>query len=223
MVYRKQPLGKNSNVNVFLNPLTDFGFKKVFFDKKILTAFLNDMLGLSIVEIRDFPAEQLGDTKTNRKAVFDLYCITENDEHIIVEMQKEGQSNFADRALFYAAFPLRNQARRGKAWTYGLTPVYMVSILDFILFNDIESRDEVMEKVYLVRERTKTRFSDKLNFLFIELPKFNKSLEELETNIDRWLYCLKHLFDLKARPPELKGEIFDRLFEIARVDNLTTE
>ncbi|MDR1918082.1 MAG: Rpn family recombination-promoting nuclease/putative transposase, partial [Tannerellaceae bacterium] len=67
----------------------------------------------------------------------------------------------------------------------------------------------------------KTRFSDKLNFFFIELPKFNKPLDEVKTNSDRWFYTLKHLSDLEKRPPEIQGAIFERLFELAKIDKLT--
>ncbi|MDR1938940.1 MAG: Rpn family recombination-promoting nuclease/putative transposase [Tannerellaceae bacterium] len=209
-------------MKVFLNPLTDFGFKKVFLDKVLLIAFLNDVTGWNnIIDIRYLPAEQLGDTAKNRKAVFDLYCITADDEHFIVEMQKGQQHYFADRALFYASYPIRSQAPRGKDWDYRLDPVCFVSVLNFVLFDDRESENSVIEKVYLMRERTKTRFSDKLNFFFIELPKFNKPLDELETNTDRWLYSLKHLPDLDKRPPEMQGAIFERLFELAKIEKLT--
>jgi predicted transposase/invertase (TIGR01784 family) len=211
------------NLKVFLNPLTDFGFKKVFLDKKLLIAFLNDVMGLSIVDINYLPAEQLGEVKKDRKAVFDLYCTTENKEHFIVEMQKGRQRYFADRALFYVSYPIRSQAPRGKEWNYQLNPVYMLSILDFILFKDKESENDVIDKVYLMRERTKTRFSEKLNFVFIELPKFNKKLHELKTNTDRWLYCLKHLSEMEARPSEITGETFERLFELAKIEKLTSK
>jgi predicted transposase/invertase (TIGR01784 family) len=96
-----------------------------------------------------------------------------------------------------------------------------LSILDFILFDDKESEKEVIEKVYLMREWTKSRFSEKLNFVFIELPKFSKTLDELETNTDRWLYCLKHLSEMETRPSELTGETFERLFEQAKIEKLT--
>jgi predicted transposase/invertase (TIGR01784 family) len=209
------------NLKVYLNPLTDFGFKKVFLDKELLIAFLNDVMGLNIVDITQHPSEQLGDVIKERKAIFDLYCVTENEERIIVEMQKGRQRYFADRALFYVSYPIRGQAPRGEDWDYRLNPVYMLSILDFILFDDKESEKEVIEKVYLMRERTKSRFSEKLNFVFVELPKFNKTLDELETNTDRWLYCLKHLSEMEARPLELTGETFERLFEQAKIEKLT--
>jgi predicted transposase/invertase (TIGR01784 family) len=217
------PTMEELSLNVFLNPLTDFGFKKVFLDKKLLIAFLNDVMALSIVDINYLPAEQLGDVKKERRAIFDLYCITENKEHFIVEMQKGRQRYFSDRALFYVSYPIRSQAPRGEEWNYKLNPVYLLSILDLILFDDKESENDVIDKVYLMRERAKTRFSEKLNFVFIELPKFSKKLDELETNTDRWLYCLKHLSEMETRPPQITGEAFERLFELAKIEKLTSK
>jgi predicted transposase/invertase (TIGR01784 family) len=213
---------KEKQMKVFFNPLTDFGFKKLFLDKVLLIAFLNDVTGRNnITDIRYLPTEQLGDTAENRKAVFDLYCITDDNKHFIVEMQKGRQQHFADRTVFYATHPIRNQAPQGEKWNYRLDPVCILCILDFVLFDDKESEHSVIERVYLTRERTKTRFSDKLDFIFIELPKFKKTLDEVKTNTDRWIYTLKHLPDLDKRPPEIQGAIFERLFELARIDKLT--
>jgi hypothetical protein len=60
-----------------------------------------------------------------------------------------------------------------------------------------------------------------LKFVFIELPKFNKQASELQGNTDTWLFLLKHLFTLKAPPPEIRGRIFNRFFELAEINKLT--
>jgi predicted transposase/invertase (TIGR01784 family) len=220
----KRTQGKGEKIKVFLNPLTDFGFKKLFLDKVLLIAFLNDVTGWNnITDIRYLPTEQLGDTAENRKAIFDLYCITDEGEHVIVEMQMGRQRDFAGRILFYAAFPIRSQAPKGKDWDFQLDRVCVLCILDFVLFDDEESKNNVIEKVYLMREGTKTRFSDDLEFVFIELPKFKKPLDKVETNTDRWIYTLKHLSRLDKRPPEIQGAIFERLFESAKIDKLTPD
>jgi predicted transposase/invertase (TIGR01784 family) len=173
------------------------------------------------VDITYQPAEQLGSKKEDRRAVFDLYCITENGEYYIIEMQVGQQTYFKDRALFYTAFPIRKQAPRNKNWNYQLKGVYLVAVLDFTLSRDKDDKDYVIEEVYLTRKRTKARFSDKLNFLFIELPKFEKSVAELETNTDKWLYCLKNMNSLNAIPEKFKGSIFEQMFDLARIDELT--
>jgi predicted transposase/invertase (TIGR01784 family) len=60
-----------------------------------------------------------------------------------------------------------------------------------------------------------------LNFIFVELPKFKKPVEALETNVDRWLFCLKNLSRLNARPAEVQGRIFEKLFKAAEIKKLT--
>ena len=62
-----------------------------------------------------------------------------------------------------------------------------------------------------------------MNFITIELPKFNKTLRQLETRLDKWIYCIKHLGNLTKQPAEFHDEIFDELFETARINTLKDE
>jgi dsDNA-specific endonuclease/ATPase MutS2 len=66
-------------------------------------------------------------------------------------------------------------------------------------------------------------FYDKLKFIHVELPKFNKTVEELESRFDKWLFLLKHLPDLDNPPPGMDGEVFNLLFEIAELANLSRQ
>ncbi|GHU60200.1 hypothetical protein FACS189411_17570 [Bacteroidia bacterium] len=212
---------KETQTPVFMNPLTDYSFKKLFSEKELLIAFLNDVTPWeTIVDIKYQPSEQLGASKEDRRAIFDLYCITGNDEYYIIEMQVGKQMYFKDRALFYTAFPIRKQAPRKKNWNYQLKGVYLVAVLNFILFKDEADEDFVIEEAYLMRKRTKARFSDKLNYLFVELPKFNKTPAELKTNTDRWLYCFRNMGSLNTIPEEFKDSVFEHLFDLARLEIL---
>ena len=212
----------------YLNPLTDFGFHKIFgpeSNKKFLIDFLNQIIkeeGL-ITDIQYLPSEQWGIYEKERKAVFDIFCTTEKGEYFIVEMQNAKQAHFRDRSLFYASLPIQKQAPKG-IWNFSLKPVYMVAIMDFILFDELkEDKERIVERVQLVRENTKTVYSNKLKFAFVELPKFKKTEEELETNFDKWLYLLKNLSKLKDRPASVQGMIFEELFELAEIKRLTAE
>ena len=211
---------------LYINLLTDFGFHKIFgteANKDLLIDFLNQIIkeeGL-IVDIKIQPSEQWGNYKTDRKAVFDIFCKTEKGEHFIVEMQKAKQTYFADRCLFYASLPIMKQAPKGK-WDFNLNRVYLVAILDFEFFEEFESdKYQVLEHAYLMRESTKTAFSKKLKFAFVELPKFKKKESELETHFERWLYVLKNMSNFKNRPTFAQGEIFDKVFELAEIKRLT--
>jgi predicted transposase/invertase (TIGR01784 family) len=211
---------------IYLNPLTDFGFKKIFGDKELLINFLNETIQQAqIVDVEYKPTEQLGDWDTERKAVLDLLCTNDKGEYFLVEMQRTMQKFFADRALFYSSFLIRSQAPKTKIWNYELKAVYVVSILNFNLSADDAAEEEkrVIERVSLMNERTKERFSDKLKFIYIQLSNFTKTPEMLQTNMDYWLYLLRNLAALQKRLPEVQGRIFERLFNIARKDKLNTE
>jgi len=209
----------------YLNPLTDFGFKKLFFNelnKELLIDLLNEIVQEQgkITGIRYLPTEQLGNDRENRKAIFDIYCTNEKGEFFIVELQRAREPYFCDRSLYYSSFPIQNQGKKG-IWDFKLKAVYLVAILDFIIFDEPEDENHVVEHVRLLRERTKTVYSDKLNFVFVELPKFKKEAHELKTNVDRWLFSLKNLSKLDSRPVEVQGKIFEKLFKLAEIKQLT--
>jgi predicted transposase/invertase (TIGR01784 family) len=191
-------------------------------NKDLLIDFLNEIIKEEgcITDIEYKQTEQLGNTEDDRKAVFDIFCTNEKGENFIVEIQKARQVHFVDRSLFYATFPIQSQAPQGE-WNFELKAVYLVGILDFTLFEDKADETHFIEKIYLTRDRTKERYSKKLNFIFIELPKFKKTVEELENNADRWLFCLSNLSKLNSRPVEVQGRIFERLFKLAEIKKLT--
>ena len=200
----------------YLNPLTDFGFKKLFGtepNKDLLKDFLNTLLPEEhhVVTLEYGQHEHLGQTPVDRKAIYDLYCKNEQGEHFIVEIQKAKQNFFKDRSLYYASFPIQEQAPRGD-WDFRLKAVYTIGVLDFIF---AESRkDTVIHRVQLRNQHCEV-FSKKLTFIYIELPKFTKTAVELESHTDRWLYLLRHLPDMEQPPEGFESEVFHKLFDVA--------
>lgn len=208
----------------YINPLTDFGFKRIFGtepNKQLVIDFLNTLLPSQhhIQSVTYKSTENLGNTPLDRKAIFDIYCQAENGERFIVEIQKAKQNFFKDRSVYYSSFPIQEQAQKGY-WNYKLTPVYTVGILDFI-FDDHRQEPELLHVVKLKDQHCQV-FYNKLTFLYIELPKFTRSVEELETHLDKWLYVLKHLPDLQEPPEPLQHEsVFSQLFEVAEIANFS--
>jgi len=202
----------------YINPLTDFGFKKLFgteMNKILLIDFLNQILpDRKIKDLTYSSNEKLGKSEIDRKAIFDLYCIGDKGERFIVEMQKAKQNYFKDRSVFYASFLIQEQAKRSE-WDYQLDPVYSVGILDFI-FNDTKEDKNLLHIVELKNQAGEV-FYDKLKFIYLELPKFNKKEEELETHFEKWIYIFTHLSKLNDRPAKLQERIFSRLFEAAEI------
>ncbi len=210
-------------VTTFINPFTDFGFKKIFGEeasKPHLIDFLNSLLP-AFAQIKDLSfknLEQLPSIENERKAVYDIYCQGVNGEYFIVELQKLKQDFFKDRTLFYATFPIQQQAQKG-TWNYKLAPVYCIAILDFTFDDDRANLYEVVHKVNL-KDQNNNVFSDKLTLMYLEMPNFKKGLEELETRLDKWLFFINNLKDLQSIPKLLGDEMFSSAFEVAKFSNL---
>ena len=207
----------------YINPLTDFGFKKLFGEepnKDILISFLNEILPErhTIADLTYARNERLGLGEVNRRAIFDLYCTSTTGERFIVELQKAKQNYFRDRSVFYSSFPIQEQAQKGD-WDFRLEAVYTIGILDFI-FDDHKEQEDFYHLIELKNQRCQV-FYDKLKYIYIELPKFTKREEDLATNFDKWLYVFRHLANLEARPERLRERIFERLFEVAEISNFT--
>jgi predicted transposase/invertase (TIGR01784 family) len=209
----------------YINPFTDFGFKKLFGsepNKDLLIDFLNQVLPgkHKIKDLTYARTEQLGNTEADRKAIFDLYCISETGERFIVEMQKAKQNYFKDRSIYYSSFPIQEQAKKGD-WNYQLAAVYMVGILDFI-FSEDESTQVVRHEVQLKDQDCRV-FYDKLTYIYLEMPNFRKSEAELHTDFDKWLFVLQQLPYLQNRPQALQERVFQKLFEAAEIAKFTPD
>ncbi len=213
----------------YVSLFTDYGFKRLFgeeMNKALLLDFLNELLRAEegeIKEIQYLKNEQVGRIEVDRRAVFDLYCTNEKGEKFIVELQKTKQKFFKDRALYYATFPIQEQAKKGKAWDFKLEKVYTIAILDFVFDDDKDTPDKYRYDIKLTDIETNKVFTDKLTFIYLEMPKFNKRLEELETKFDKWLYIIKNLSELDDAPKELHEKIFMQLFEVAEIAKFSRE
>ena len=211
----------------YINPYTDYGFKYLFGtepNKDITLELVNALLQghETIKSLTLLPTEQLGDTKLDRRSVFDVYCENEKGEKIIIEMQKADQQWFKDRSVYYSSFPIRSQGEKG-LWRFGLKAVYTIGILDFVFDEDKDDENYYHHVVQLMDVEKKEVFYDKLTYIYLEMPKFKKTEDELETMADKWLYALKYLPDLLERPKALQERIFSKFFEVAEVAALSKE
>ena len=212
----------------FTNLLNDWGFKRYFGEernKKYLIHFLNEILKgkESVREVYYRPTEHLGKTEEDRKAVFDVYCSTKKGDLILIEMQNMRQTYFKDRSLYYSTFIIQSQAVKGK-WNYRLKSVYVIGLLGFRMKAAKKSgrNEKYITRVCLIDRDTGELFYDKLNFVYVELAKFKKTANELNSAQDFWLYTLKHSRMLKEQPEEIKGEIFTELYNEMELKNLTS-
>ena len=216
----------------YINLMVDWSFKRVFgteVNKDILIEFLKVIFPqFAITDITYIPTEQLGIMEDDRKAIFDVLCKTEDDKTFLVEMQRGAQKHFFERALYYTSFPIMKQGKKAiakekeegaKPWNFSLDGVFFLGILDFEY-----EQDEMTEHRYQLLEiKTLKQMTDKLEFVFVEVAKFNKSEDELETDLDKWLYLLKNMSKLLERPAALRDRIFGRLFDVAEYARLDDE
>ena len=206
----------------YINPYTDFGFKKLFgteMNKELLISFLNSLFGdtkRDIVDVKYLNSEHLGDGYGDRRAVFDVYCMTDDGGRFIVEMQKAEQDYFKDRSIYYSTFAIREQAPKGE-WDYHLDDVYTVGILNFTFPDTEYPADKFRHEIQLKDTEDNHVFYDKLNFVYLEIPKFNMDESELVTMFDKWMFVLRNLSRLLDRPKALQDRVFDRLFEQAEI------
>ena len=212
----------------YLNPHTDFGFKRLFgseFNKELLISFLNAMFHgeQNVKDVTYLNSEQLGDRIDERRAVFDVYCENDKGEKFIVEMQNIYQEFFKDRTIYYSTFPIREQARRGGDWDFHLNSVYTVGLLNFNFAEGLDDARRWHHEVKLMEVDTKEVFYDKLTYVYVEIPKFNKKEDELETMYDKWMYVLKNLSSLMNRPAALQERVFTRLFEQAEISKFNSD
>lgn len=191
---------------VFLNPLSDIAFKKLFANQAntaILISFLNSILdrkdGEKIIDVTITDPYNNPDTEWLKLSIVDVRCVDQSGKSYIVEVQARYQKNYPERSQYYASLAIARQLQN-KGQYREIMPVIFVGILDFELF---VSQDYISHHKIL---NTKTFQDDltHLEFHFIELPKFTKSLEQLETLEEKWLYLLRHASELQKIPDQFK-------------------
>ncbi len=219
--------------SVFINPLTDFGFKRIFGqeeDKKYLISFLNALLKEDIVDVVYGDKEGVAENKEGRGLIYDIYCRTADGRRFIVEMQNKYQDFFDDRALYYVASEFTRQARKGGEWRYQFLPVVGVFMMNFDWHDYLDKgpmsgkNEHLCERIILWNVTAGEQFSDKINMFFIKLPLMEKTPEECENDFDIWIYLLKNLEKMDAMPAAFRSnKIFTDLEERARVAALSTD
>ena len=212
----------------FLNPKTDFAFKKIFGSSEsteILLSFLNAILGLeSPYRLRDltildpYNAPKI---KGMKDTYLDVKAHDEQGKDYIIEMQVLNVAGFEKRVLYNACKTYAGQIGKGEDY-HLLTETIAITITDFVMFPVVEMPD-VVNKFKLRAEEGRV-YSDDLELVFAELPKFDKGEQKLETVLDRWFYFLKTAGDLTSIPGVLRGEpAIVHAFEIANKCGLSSE
>ena len=226
MIGEAKTFEEYKGAGVFADLLLDRTFKKAFNpdtqNKVCLIALLNAVLegeiASPIVDVQSRNKEYSDGSNENRTSVFDLHCIDSERRRFIIEVQILFQENIVNRAIYYASQTVIAQGERGKKYNYDLKPVVTVVFMEFNMFAD----DRYIRRAKL-REVNGASISNTLNFAFVELPKFNKPLDELETTLDKGLYALKNMKNMTQMPKQYANSEFALLFSTARLAKLSKE
>lgn len=209
----------------FINPFTDWGFKRIFgqeINKDLLIQFLNELLvdERHITELQFLDKEQLPETKDQRGAIYAIFCKTDTGERIIVEIQNRRQPFFMDRSIFYASRAVVGQGQKGEEWDYKLSAVYTICFMNFHL-SEVPLKKFRMDVGLMDMQELKP-VSDKFRLIYLMLPLFPKKEEaECENDFERWIYVLKNMETLERMPFQAQNAVFRKLAEITDVSALS--
>ena len=209
----------------YINPLTDYGFKKVFGEKDIMIAFLTDLLNPKspIEDIIFIDKDLMADSEEMRGVIYDLRCKNADGGEFIVEMQNKGQLNFSDRILFYLSRSFSSQERKGNSsWDYELYPVYGVFFMNFHMKG---FKPQSVRTIQLKVDETGEIFSEKLKAFTLELPDYkDKSTEYPKSPIEYWLYNLVNMETMTTPLPfQTQQPIFGKVGGISELVHMSEE
>lgn len=202
----------------YLSPRSDVGFKKIFgnpYHKNLTISFLNSILNLkaqNLIKTVEFAdTEQLPEVFDGRKTFFDIYCTDNQGKKFIIEMQRRYQSHFMVRAQYYTSLAFYRQMHSPFKYEK-LVPVIFIGILDHILFDEI---NDVITRHALMDIKNHTISSSHQEYHIIELPKFKKTMNQLNSEIDEWLFFMNQADEFEAIPEKLKkSENFQEAFHL---------
>ncbi len=205
----------------FLDPKSDIAFKKLFGDithKNILMDFLNNILerteGEKIVDVVMNDPNNLAETPLSKASIVDVRCTDQKNHQYIIEMQVITQQDYAARAQYYSALALSRQLASGERY-HKLVPVIFVGILDFNLFGS----EHYLSHHLILDTQTHNHELKHLAFHFIELPKFDKTLETLTNAQDKWIYFFKNASTFEKVPQSLKEPVMQEAFDVLAQSN----
>ena len=211
---------------MFINPKTDFAFKKIFgstTSKDILISFLNAMVYQgkdTIVDLEILDPYQAPKIKGMKDSFLDVKAVLNDRSTVIIEMQVLNVVGFEKRVLYNAAKAYSMQLEVGDDYTL-LNPVIALTITDFEMF---PHSSKVISTFALREKEEMTSYNDDIELVFVELPKFKKSLDLLDSLSDKWIYFLSNANKLQSVPTSMQQEsAINHAFQVAQQSQLTRD
>lgn len=209
---------------VYANILLDDWFKRTFEElpssKRLLTLLLQELIPeRQIVDIKYAPQEHTNPNPDKHGIRVDVEATDADGTRFLVEMQREPQDFFYERAVYNASHCVIRQLEKGED-TYDFPPVYFIGLMDFPLHDD---PNRVMYRYSLYEDSDGEKMTDAINYIFLELPNCGRALSPDATILDNFCYSLHNMQFLEERPAELRQEIFELLFETANISKFAPE
>jgi len=212
---------------IFISPKTDFAFKKIFGandSKDILISFLNALIYNANPVIQDLEIidpYNPGDVVDLKDSYLDVRAVLDNGSTVLIEMQVLNVASFEKRVIYNLTKTYANQLKYGEGYSH-LKPAIALTITDFQMFNQTQ---RFLTRFGLKEKQELFDYTDpEIELIFVELPKFTKTLEKLETLTDKWIYFIKDAPSLEVIPPTFRQvSELEKAMNIANQANLSVE
>ncbi|MEM0992754.1 MAG: Rpn family recombination-promoting nuclease/putative transposase [Bacteroidota bacterium] len=192
----------------FVDITNDIAFRKIFGNEKktqIIISFLNAVLQLEgdkrISEVSIINPYLLPRVAGEKASIIDVRAKDEKGRQFVIEMQVASVDGFDKRVQYYTCRDYSTQIDRGEQYPC-LKPTYFIGILDFNFFDS----EHYLSNHILLNEETYEHALKDIRFTFIELKKFSKPVEELETLIEKWIFFIKNAENLAVIPENTEDE-----------------
>jgi len=209
----------------FADVKNDIAFRKIFGNdnrKETLISFLNAVLAFKgkqkIVEVKIMNPYQLPKLRGGKVSIIDVKATDQAGRNYIVEMQVGELDGFAKRVLFYFSKSYSEQIKRGDFYRQ-LKPVIFIGILDY----SFSINSKYISRHRILDVETHEHLLQDVEFNFIELPKFNKELHELENLTEKWIYFIKNAENLAIIPDNVDDEGLKSAYQEANKHTWTAE
>lgn len=219
MTLAQNPISEPSIIGRYANVLMDRWFKRTFGwapAKRLMQLFLQELIPeRTITEISFGPQEHVNPIDQGKDIRLDVQCEDSNGNTFIVEVQLSEQSTFYERAVFNSSFVIQEQLPQGSTdWDFA--PIYFIGIVNF---SKHKGSDRVLFRYRLQETESGELMTDRIEYIFLEIPNCKKALTDHAAVLDNLCYVLGHISEFKERPEGVKGEIFDLLFKSAEIVN----
>ena len=240
---RKNPIPAKLAGQIYLDPTYDPAFKALFGDENALKDFLDGVLNLEgddrIKTLRfRFDEPLVFHVPQEKKVILDIFATTGSGRFLNIEMQRWEKDFFIDRAILYKAFlvikgrkememskEFKSLSKEQQAYRrYQLPETISIWICNFDLPRASgEYIDEwTLHSTAALRNGKSEPLSEKNRYIFLSIPNFTKSADEVKGSTEVWLYLLKHAMD-GGELPNFGREFVDEALGRIRVENANDE